>query len=118
MRSDYPHAKLNSVDVSAAKAMPGVVAVYTAEDLGDLWHPGPVLVPAPHSIPGITANSRTQIPIVKDFVRHQGEVIAMVVAESRYIAEDALAEIIVDADPLPVVENVMDALKPDSPLGP
>ena len=40
----------------------------------------------------------------------------MVVAESRYIAEDALAEIIVDADPLPVVENVMDALKPDSPL--
>jgi carbon-monoxide dehydrogenase large subunit len=116
LRSDYPHAKLNSVDVSAAKAMPGVIAVYTAEDLGDLWHPGPVLVPAPHSIPGITANSRTQIPIVKDYVRHQGEVIAMVVAESRYIAEDALAEIIVDADPLPVVENVMDALKPGSPL--
>ncbi len=112
LRSDYPHAKLNSVDVSAAKAIPGVIAVYTAEDLGDLWHPGPVLVPAPHSIPGITANSRTQIPIVKDFVRHQGEVIAMVVAESRYIAEDALAEIIVDADPLPAVENVEDALKP------
>ena len=116
LRSDYPHAKLNSVDVSAAKEIPGVIAVFTAEDLGDLWHPGPVLVPAPHSIPGITANSRTQIPIVKDFVRHQGEVIAMVVAESRYIAEDALAEIIVDADPLPAVENVEDALKPDSPL--
>lgn len=116
LRSDYPHSKLNSIDTSAAREMPGVVAVYTAEDLGDLWHPGPVLVPAPHSIPGITANSRTQIPIVKDFVRHQGEVIAMVVAESRYIAEDALAEIFVDADPLPAVENIEDALKPDSPL--
>ncbi len=116
LRSDYPHAKLNSIDTTEAKPIPGVIAVYTAEDLGEWWHPGPVLVPAPHSIPGCIANSRTQIPIVKDYIHHQGEVVAMVVATSRYIAEDATAAIYVDSDPLPVVENVEDALKPGSPL--
>ncbi len=116
LRSDYPHAKLNSIDTSEAKAMPGVVAVYTWEDLGNLWHPGPVLVPPPHSIPGCVANSKTQIPIVKEKVHHQGEILAMVVAENRYIAEDALATIYVDSDPLPVIENVEAALKPGSPL--
>jgi aerobic carbon-monoxide dehydrogenase large subunit len=116
LRSDYPHSKVNSIDTTEAKAMPGVIAVYTAEDLGDLWHPGPILVPPPHSIPGHVSNSKTQIPIVKDFVHHQGEVLAMVVAESRYIAEDALAVIYVDADPLPVVADLEEALKPSSPL--
>jgi len=116
LRPDYPHAKLNSIDTSAAKEMEGVIAVYTWEDLGELWHPGPVLVPAPHSIPGTVANSRTQIPIVKDKIHHQGEVVAMVVAENRYIAEDAIAAIYVDSDPLPAVENIEDALKPDAPL--
>lgn len=116
LRSDYPHAKLNRIDTTEAKAMPGVVAVYTAEDLGEWWHPGPILVPPPHSIPGCIANSKTQIPIVKDVVHHQGEVVAMVVAESRYIAEDACAAIYVDSDPLPVVVDLEKALDPDSPL--
>lgn len=116
LRSDYTHAKINSIDTSAAKEMSGVIAVYTWEDLGEFWHPGPVLVPAPHSVPGITANSRTQIPIAKDKIHHQGEVVAMVVAENRYLAEDATAQIYVDADPLPSVENIEEALKPDAPL--
>ncbi len=116
LRSDYTHAKLNSIDTSAAKEMEGVIAVYTWEDLGEWWHPGPVLVPAPHSVPGTIANSRTQIPIVKDKIHHQGEVVAMVIAENRYIAEDALAAIYVDSDPLPAVENIEEALKPGAPL--
>lgn len=116
LRSDYPHAKLNSIDISAALEIPGVVAIYTADDLGDYWHPGPVLVPAPHSIPGMKNHAKTQIPIVKDIIHHQGEVLAMVVAENRYVAEDALASIFVDSDPLPAVENVEDALKPGSPF--
>lgn len=116
LRSDYPHAKLNSIDISEAKAMPGVIAVYTADDLGELWHPGPILVPPPHSIPGCIANSKTQIPIVKEKIHHQGEVVAMVVAENRYIAEDACAAIYVDSDPLPVVSDLDTALDPDAPL--
>ena len=63
-------------------------AVYTAADLGDYWQPGPLLVPPP-PIEGIVFNQRTQVPLAKDKVRHVGEPIAMVVAESRYLAEDA-----------------------------
>ena len=66
----------------------GVVAVYTADDLGDYWQPGPLLVPPP-PIEGIVFNQRTQVPLAKDKVRHVGEPIAIVVAESRYLAEDA-----------------------------
>jgi hypothetical protein len=73
-------------------ARPGVVAVYTAEDLGDYWQPGPLLVPPP-PIEGIVFNQASQVPLAKDRVRHVGEAIAMVVAESRYLAEDALADV-------------------------
>lgn len=44
-RSDFAHAKINKLDVEKAKALPGVVAVYTADDLGDYWKPGPLQVP-------------------------------------------------------------------------
>jgi len=115
VRSDHAHAILNSVDVSAALERPGVVAVYTAEDLGDYWRPGPLLVPPP-PIEGIVFNQATQVPLARDRVRHAGEPIAMVVAESRYIAEDALADIFVDAEPLDVVADLEAALGPDAPI--
>ncbi|HEX6747996.1 MAG TPA: xanthine dehydrogenase family protein molybdopterin-binding subunit [Longimicrobium sp.] len=115
LRSDYAHAVLNSVDVSAARERPGVIAVYTAEDLGDYWQPGPLLVPPP-PIEGIVFNQATQVPLAKDRLRHAGEPIAMVVAESRYIAEDALADIFVDAEPLDVVVDLERALEPDAPI--
>lgn len=116
LRSDYPHARINSIDVTEALKRPGVHAVFTAKDLGEYWHPGPLLVPAPHSIPGVIFNARPQIPIAKDTIRHQGEVVALVLAESRYIAEDALADIIADLEPLPSIEDMEKALLPDSPL--
>ncbi|HEX8907350.1 MAG TPA: molybdopterin cofactor-binding domain-containing protein, partial [Longimicrobiaceae bacterium] len=115
LRSDYAHAELRSVDVSAARERPGVVAVYTAEDLGDYWKPGPLLVPPP-PIEGIVFNQATQVPLAKDRLRHAGEPIAMVVAESRYIAEDALGDIFVDAEPLEVVVDLERALEPDAPV--
>ncbi|HEU4560887.1 MAG TPA: xanthine dehydrogenase family protein molybdopterin-binding subunit [Longimicrobium sp.] len=115
VRSDHAHATLNSVDVSAALERPGVVAVYTAEDLGDYWRPGPLLVPPP-PIEGIVFNQATQVPLAKDRVRHAGEPIAMVIAESRYIAEDAVADIFVDAEPLDVVADLEAALAPDAPI--
>lgn len=116
LRSDYAHARLVTVDVSAARNRPGVVAVYTAEDLGDLWKPGPLLVPAPHSVENVVFHQRTQVPLAKDKVRYVGEAIAVVFAESRYIAEDALADIWVDYEPLEPVVDMERALEPDAPL--
>jgi aerobic carbon-monoxide dehydrogenase large subunit len=116
LRSDYPHARINSIDVSAARNHPGVVAVYTAEDMGDFWKPGPLLVPPPTAIPGSVFNKRTQVPMGKGKVRHQGEPLAVVIAESRYIAEDALPDIIADLEPLDVVTDMEKALEPGSAL--
>ncbi|MGH7701323.1 MAG: molybdopterin cofactor-binding domain-containing protein, partial [Gemmatimonadales bacterium] len=114
-RSDHAHARLAGVDVSAARRRPGVVAAYTAEDLGDYWRPGPLLVPPP-PIPGLVFREATQVPLAKDKVRHVGEPIAMVVAESRYVAEDALDDIVVDLEPLGAVVDLEAALRPGAPL--
>ena len=115
LRSDLAHARINSIDVSAARQRPGVVAVYTADDLGDYWKPGPLLVPPP-PIDKIVVHQRTQVPLAKGKVRHAGEALVMVVAESRYIAEDALDDIYVDYDVLPGVVELEAAIAPDAPL--
>src|SRR3972149_2214087 len=115
LRSAYAHARIKGVDVSQALERKGVVAVYTAADLGDYWKPGPLLVPPP-PVAGCVFNERTQVPLAKDKVRFVGEPIAVVIAESRYIAEDALGDIIVDFEPLPAVVELEKALAADSPL--
>ncbi len=115
LRSAVAHGRIRGIDATAARNRAGVVAVYTAGDLGAYWKPGPLLVPPP-PIPGITFNLRTQVPLAKDKVRHVGEPLAMVVAESRHLAEDALADIIVDIDPLPAVVDLEKALAASSPL--
>jgi aerobic carbon-monoxide dehydrogenase large subunit len=109
LRSNVAHARIRSIDVAAARARPGVAAVYTAADLGAYWAPGPLLVPPP-PIAGITFNQRTQVPLAKDKVRHVGEPLAVVLADSRYVAEDALADIGVELDPLPAVVDLEKAL--------
>src|SRR5689334_8591199 len=114
LRSQHAHARLLRVDATAARGRPGVVAVYTAADLGDYWRPGPLLVPPP-PIAGLVFNACTQVPLAKDKLRHVGEPIAMVVAESRYLAEDALDDIVVDAEPLPVVVDLEAALADGAP---
>jgi len=116
LRSEYAHAKLKGVDVSAALERPGVIAAFTAEDMGDAWSPGPPLVIPPPTIEDVEFYTRTQVPLVKDKIRHAGEPLAIVIAESRYIAEDALDDIVVDLEPLDVVADIERALDPDSPL--
>ncbi|MGD8398033.1 MAG: xanthine dehydrogenase family protein molybdopterin-binding subunit [Anaerolineae bacterium] len=116
LRSDYAHARLTSIDVSAARERPGVVAVYTAEDMGEDWQHGPPLVSPPATVEDVTFHSRTQVPLVKDKVRHAGEPLAVVIAESRYIAEDALTDIWVELEPLDAVVDIERALDPDAPL--
>ena len=114
LRSPYAHARLNSVDTSRAREREGVVAVYAARDLGDYWRNGPLLV-SPPPVEGTVFNERTQPILVMDTVRHLGEPIAAVVAESRYLAEDALTDILVDYEVLPAVVDLEAALEDGSP---
>jgi len=116
LRSDHAHARLLGMDVSTARQRPGVVAVFTAEDMGDDWQPGPPLVSPPPTAKDVLFYSRRQVPLVKDKIRHAGEAMAVVIAESRYIAEDAVEDIVVDLEPLEAVVDLEKALQPGSPL--
>jgi aerobic carbon-monoxide dehydrogenase large subunit len=98
VRSPYAHARITSIDVSAARAMPGVVAVYVAADLPFGDRDLPILIPHPNLTHG-----RTQRCLASEVVRYSGEAVAFVVAESRSIAEDAAELVQVEYEPLPVV---------------
>lgn len=115
VRSPHAHARILEIDVSGAEETEGVIAIYTAETLGDYWQNGPLLV-SPPPIADIVFHARTQVPLAKDKVRYAGEPVVMVVAESRYIAEDAVDMIFVDYEVLTAVTNLEKAIQPDSPL--
>ncbi|HEY2293927.1 MAG TPA: xanthine dehydrogenase family protein molybdopterin-binding subunit [Thermoanaerobaculia bacterium] len=115
LRSPYAHARIRGIDASRARKREGVIAVYTAEDLGSYWQPGPLLVPPP-PVEGMVFNQRTQVPLAKDKVRQLGEPIAVVVAVSRYVAEDALPDVEVEYESLPAVVDMEKALAPGAPL--
>jgi carbon-monoxide dehydrogenase large subunit len=115
VRSEHAHGRVTRVDAAAARARPGVRAVFTAADLGAYLKPGPILVPPP-PIPNLVFNPCTQLPLATGKVRHAGEPIAMVVADSRYIAEDAIRDVVVDIDPIEAVVDLEKALAPGAPL--
>lgn len=115
VRSEHAHGRLISVDVSAARLRPGVHAVYTAADLGDYLKPGPLLV-SPPPIPDLVFHTCTQLPLAKDKVRHVGEPLAMIVADNRYVAEDAIRDVVVEIDPIDAVVDLEKGLAPDAPL--
>jgi carbon-monoxide dehydrogenase large subunit len=106
LRSAYAHARI-TVDVSQARTLPGVIAVFTAADIAGAIDPITVM-PLPGDKPF------TYTALATDKVRLVGDLIAMVVAESRYLAEDALDLIQVDYDPLPPVPSIEVALDPAS----
>ncbi len=105
LRSPHAHARVRGIDVSAALALDGVKAVFTYSDMAGLAKTIPMRV---FPLPGL--DNYLQTPLSADTVRHAGEAVAVVVAESRYLAEDALDVIEVDYDPLPAVTSVADAL--------
>ncbi|WP_024507886.1 xanthine dehydrogenase family protein molybdopterin-binding subunit [Bradyrhizobium sp. ARR65] len=113
LRSQVAHARVKGIDPSKALKRDGVIAVYTAADLGAYWQSGPLLVPPP-PVPGLVFNLRTHVPLARDTVRYAGEPLAIVVAESRYIAEDALDDIAVDLEILPAVVDLEKALDKDA----
>ncbi len=105
LRSPYAHARINSIDTSAATALPGVVAVVTGELLAQhnlAWMP--------------TLSGDTQAVLATDKVRFQGQEVACVIAEDRYVAHDALELIEVDYEPLPAVVDPFAALAEGAPL--
>jgi aerobic carbon-monoxide dehydrogenase large subunit len=110
LRSPYAHARILRIDAAAARRMTGVHLVLTAADLGALNQPSPLLIPHP-----ALTHPRTQCPLAVDEVRYVGEPVAFVVADSRYLAEDAVDLIEVEYAPLPVVTDLGTALTPGGP---
>ena len=107
VRSHVAHGTINSVDISDASSMPGVVAVFHAgNDLGMPAMQGFAMLPPDYNRP-IFASER---------VRFVGDVIAAVVAESQAQANDAAEQVLTDIEPLPVVLSAADGLAPDAPL--
>jgi carbon-monoxide dehydrogenase large subunit len=105
LRSPLAHAKINSIDASRATALPGVVAVVTGDLLAQYnlaWMP--------------TLSYDTQAVLATDKVRFQGQEVAAVIAESAYIAKDALELIDVDYEPLEAIITPQRALEPDAPI--
>ncbi|HYT71660.1 MAG TPA: molybdopterin cofactor-binding domain-containing protein, partial [Gemmatimonadales bacterium] len=111
LRSPHAHARIVSIDAAQARALPGVHLVLTATDLGPLNQPTPLLIPHP-----ALTHARTQLPLAADEVRYVGELIAFVIAEDRYVAEDAVDLIEVRYAPLPAVTELEAALADGSPL--
>lgn len=113
VRSSSAHAMIRGIDKSAALALPGVIAIITHDDLPEPMRSRrlPLYVPNPNMkqvfMPCVLADGETV------FV---GEALAIVVAESRYIAEDAAALVIVDYEDLPAIVDPRDAIADDAPL--
>ncbi len=120
VRSPFPHARLGRVDVSPAKALPGVVAAFSGEDLADEWEAGlPCAWPiAKRSFPDPTTEDPRMPdhwPLARDKARFAGEAVAVVVAESRAAAKDAVEAVEVDYEPLDPVLDLDQALAPGGP---
>src|SRR5438477_3372440 len=119
VRSPHAHARIVRIHTAASKALPGVAAVFTYRDLERWMKPLPLFGAAP---PGLAAavtfdlRQAGQFALCRDRARHVGEIVAMVVAESRARAEDAVALIEVEWDPLPPVVDMVRAAEPGGPL--
>ncbi len=110
LRSPYAHARIRRINTEKAAALPGVVAVFTGADFKDL----PPL-PCAWQAGGVKNNVNTPRVLEIDKVTFTGAGVAVVVAENRYIAEDALGLIEVDYEPLPVVVDAEKATQPGAP---
>ena len=111
LRSPHAHARIVRVDARRARSAPGVLAVLTHADLGELGGPLPKLIPHPTLV-----HHKTQQPLASTVVRHVGEAVAFVVAESRYAAEDALDLVEVEYAPLPAAVTLDEAVASGAPL--
>src|SRR6516164_4467958 len=112
VRSPMAHARVLSVDVSAARELPGVVAAFTGADMEAMTVPGPDALMA---LIGWAGPNPEFTLLATDKVRFAGDPVALVIAESRYLAEDGCELVEVEYDELPPVMNASFALDPGSP---
>src|SRR5271154_619707 len=115
VRSPHAHAKIRSIDTEAAKAAPGVVAVYTGHDVkaDGLGMPKANM---PRKRPdGTPMYAPQRPPLITDRVRYVGDPVVMVIAETLAEAKDAAELVSVDYDPLPSVTCTADTVKPGAP---
>jgi aerobic carbon-monoxide dehydrogenase large subunit len=124
VRSPHPHARIGKIDISAAKAAPGVLAIFTGADFqaagGKPIPHNPTVEGAPDVTirlkPGTSMFVAPHSPLSADKVRYVGELVAMVVAETAVAARDAAELVAVDYDVLPAVALAADALRSNAPL--
>ncbi len=110
VRSPYAHARIRSIDIAAAKAVPGVVAVFTGKDLvGSGVKP----LPCGWLLPGIKVPPH--MPLAADKARYMGDAVAVVIAENPYLAKDGAEQVVVDYEPLPAVAAGEKALAAKAP---
>src|SRR5947209_10669489 len=107
VRSPYARARINGIDASAALALPGVRAVFTAADLN------PDVKEAWHAVAGKDVPDTPRPPLAEGEAKFVGDPVALIVAESRYIAEDALELVDVDYEPLPAITDFTRAQSSD-----
>src|SRR5437870_3650251 len=112
VRSPLAHARIKAVDTGPALQIPGVLAAFTGEELaGDWAGPLPCVWPVTEDI-----KMPQHWPVTRDKARYMGDAVAVVVAESRELAQDAVEAVVVDYEALPAVTNVEAALSEDAPL--
>lgn len=115
LRSPHAHATIRSIDVTAARQAPGVLAVLTGDDvaadgLGDV----PCLIPV-KNVDGTDRGETPRPVLARGRVRHVGDPVVLVVAETLGQAKDAAERVVVDYDPLPAVADVRAAVAPGAP---
>jgi carbon-monoxide dehydrogenase large subunit len=106
LRSPHAHARIRAIDASKALNIAGVVRVLEFKDIASVAKPIPIRI---YALAGL--DRYLQLPLARDKVRYVGDPVAMVIAESPYLAEDALEEIEVTYEPLPVVVDIREALR-------
>ncbi|CAA9476084.1 MAG: Aerobic carbon monoxide dehydrogenase (quinone), large chain [uncultured Solirubrobacteraceae bacterium] len=112
VRSPEAHARIVSIDASAALERDDVVAVFTGKDMSDLGAP----LPMAWAPDGVEVNNPEHWPLARDTVKHVGDPVAVVLSQDRYAAVDAAEEVLVEYEPLPVVTDIETALDEGAPL--
>ena len=112
VRSPYGHARIKHIDTRKAAAMPGVLAVFTGQQMKDAGF-GPI--PCAWVVPGSDTKTPPYPPMAIDTVRYAGNAVALVVAADRYQARDAADAVDVDYEPLPAVVDAFKATQPNAP---
>jgi carbon-monoxide dehydrogenase large subunit len=115
VRSPHAHAKIKSIDTSAAEKMPGVIGILNGAQLAEDAIGNIICGWMIHSKDGSPMNMGAWRPLAQDTVRYVGDAVAIVVADTKAQARDAAEAVVVDYETLPVVTSAIEALKDGAP---